>query len=241
MIDFRAFADELVKISVAKIPAGLLHPAAIGAGLGAAGGALAPGEGSRLEGALRGAAAGGAIGVGVKYLPKAIRSSESLKALHPYAGDIGWMAPSLVAVPAVMKGTKTKQSQAGSIPLIHRLPQDADAALESIKRRIDKSERAILGHPNIAVPIKRLGELEQYGFKRTRLAVPLPGERIGTPSWRKDELHAHRVGEHYLMHKDAIPPQRGPLTAVKHWLKEGLPATRERLREREASVVGGLG
>ena len=238
MIDFHAFTDEMCKISGIAIPKALLNPAVVGAGLGAAGGAVAPGEGSRLKGALRGAAAGGAIGAGVKYLPKAIKGSKALKPLHPYAGDIAWMAPSLAAVPAVMHGTKSKQA-AGAVPLVSNLPMDADKAFETIKRRIDTSGKAILGHPNVAVPVKQLGDLAEHGFKRTRLAVPLPGERIGTPSWRNDELHAHRRGEHYLMHKDKIPPQRGAREAVRHWLKEGVPATRLRLRERQASAIGG--
>lgn len=124
-----------------------------------------------------------------------------------------------------------------SIPIIGRLPQDADQALETIKRRIDKSKKTIIGHKNVAIPVKRLGDLERHGFKKTRWAVPLPGERIGTPSWRKEELHAHRMGEHYLMHKDQIVPHRA-IDAVKHWFKEGLPATRKRIREREAAIIG---
>lgn len=123
------------------------------------------------------------------------------------------------------------------VPVIQRLPRDAGKVFESIGRRIDKSGRDIIGHPNVAVPIKRLGELEQYGFKKTRLAVPLPGERIGTPSWRKDNLHAHSRGEHYLMHKDQIAPSQGPIKAVKHWFREGLPAAMKRFRERKAPVV----
>jgi len=101
---YESFANELEKL--AAIPRTLLHPAVVGAGLGAAGGALTPSDESRLHGAARGAVAGGAIGAGVKYLPAAIKKSKALKQLHPYAGDIGWMAPSLVATPSIMGAGK---------------------------------------------------------------------------------------------------------------------------------------
>ena len=134
---------------------------------------------------------------------------------------------------------KIAQDAAGSIavPVVRKLPADADQAMEVIKRRIDKSKKTIIGHRNVAIPVDRLGPLEQYGFKKTRLAVPLPGEWIGTPSWRRDELHAHKMNEHYLMHKDSVSPQ-GAVRAVKHWFQEGLPATRKRIGERSAAIIG---
>lgn len=125
-----------------------------------------------------------------------------------------------------------------SVPLIKRLPRDADEAMEHIKRRIDKSPTALLGHPSVAIPVKRLGDLEGRGFSVTRLAVPLPGERIGAPTWRKGSLHAHRLGEHYLMHKDKVPPIGGPIRAIKHAITEGIPATRKRLQERTVAAIG---
>ena len=104
MTIYSSFFDEFVKI--ASVPKVLLHPALIGAGLGAAGGAAVPVNESRLAGAARGAVAGGTIGAGIRYLPGMIRKSKMLKELHPYAGDIGWMAPSLVAAPIAMKAGK---------------------------------------------------------------------------------------------------------------------------------------
>jgi len=124
-----------------------------------------------------------------------------------------------------------------AVPVVRRLPSDADQAMELIKQRIDKSKRTIIGHKNIAVPVEKLGPLEQYGFKKTRWAVPLPGEWPGTPSWRRDELHAHKMDDHYLMHKDTISPQ-GAIRAVEHWFHEGLPATRKRIGERSAAIIG---
>jgi hypothetical protein len=131
-----------------------------------------------------------------------------------------------------------KIAEAGAIPVVSRIPMDADKAFETIKKRIDKSGRDILGHPNVAVPVERFGDLTQHGFKKTRLAVPLPGERLGAPSWRKDDLHAHRSGEHYLMHKDKIAP-RGALQSMRHLVREGIPASRLRMRSRQSAVIGG--
>lgn len=132
-----------------------------------------------------------------------------------------------------------KIAEGSVVPTLRRLPEDADEAFESIKRGIERSKTSILGHPSVAVPVGKLGDLEQHGFKRTRLAVPIPGERIGTPSWRQrgGQLHAHRKGEHYLMHKDRLPPLGGPLVAAKHWVEEGIPATIKRFTEREASIA----
>jgi hypothetical protein len=86
------------------------------------------------------------------------------------------------------------------------------------------------------VKAERLGDLEQFGFRKTRLSVPLPGERIGTHSWRKGDLHAHLVGDHYLMHKDKIDPQ-GILRSAVHVVKEGIPAAVRRVRHRKEIEV----
>lgn len=131
-----------------------------------------------------------------------------------------------------------KISDAGmiSIPSIQRLPRDADEALESIKNRIDRHGVDVLGHKNIAVPVKRLGDLTDLGFKKTRIAVPLPGERIGRASWRRGQLHAHELGDKYVMHKDKTAPT-GVIAAISHAIKEGLPAAKKRLSDGQATLV----
>lgn len=126
--------------------------------------------------------------------------------------------------------TKIAQEM-GALPRIHRLPRDTERALESLQRRAAESKREILGHSSVAVPVKRLGDLEEWGFKKTRLAVPLPGERPGTPSWRRGQLHAHKAGDYFVFHNDSIEPQ-GLRNAIKHTFKEGVPAVKKRLRER---------
>lgn len=129
-----------------------------------------------------------------------------------------------------------KIAELGDMPVVQRLPVDADMAMEAIKKRIDKSNHVILGSRNVAVPIKRLGDLEQYGFRKTRLAVPHPGERFGAPSWRRDDLHAHKNAEYYYMHKDKWVP-KGLIQTARHIADEGIPAASQRYLRRLSDVA----
>lgn len=119
--------------------------------------------------------------------------------------------------------------------VVNRLPQDREKALDLISRRIDKSKTEIFGFPTVAVPVKRMGELADYGFKKTRMAVPLPWESPGTASWRKGKLHAHKKEDMFVIHKDDIIPS-GVAGSMKHWVKEGLPAMRKRLKQNESGA-----
>lgn len=129
-----------------------------------------------------------------------------------------------------------KIAEERSVSAVKRLPRDKEKALDTISRRIDRSKDTILGFPSVAVPLKYLGDLKDHGFKKTRLAVPLPWERAGAPSWRRGQLHAHRKGEHFVFHKDRIAP-KGVVAAIKHWAHEGVPAMRERMRSGESSLT----
>lgn len=82
----------------------LLHPAVVFGGLGGLGMAAAAGVRDKpiLPNFLRGTAAGAVLGAGMKHLPALIRKSKMLRSLHPYANDLGWVAPSLVAAPAIL-------------------------------------------------------------------------------------------------------------------------------------------
>lgn len=82
----------------------LLHPATIFGGLGGLGLGVAAYKKDRpvLPNALRGAIAGAVLGAGMKHLPALIRRAKWMKPLHPYANDLGWVAPSLVAAPAIL-------------------------------------------------------------------------------------------------------------------------------------------
>ena len=68
-------------------------------------------------------------------------------------------------------------------------------------------------HPQVAVPRKTF-DLTALGFKPTRFAVPLPGEKTWTTSWRSGRLHAHAVGPFFLVHEDNDAP-----TGVRGWLR----------------------
>lgn len=127
---------------------------------------------------------------------------------------------------------------AGTIPVFSKLPNDADRALEAIKRKVRTSKVSVLGHKTVAVPRKAFGDIASKGFEKTRLAVPLPGERIGTPSWRRGQLHAHSKDDYYLFHEDEHAPQKGFTSAIRHAIKEGIPASKKRFRDRTALVMG---
>lgn len=118
------------------------------------------------------------------------------------------------------------------IPVI-ALARNADPqkSLERISQAIEKSRGKVLGHANVAVKSLSTPTLKRFGFKPTRLAVPLPGEKGMLPeSYRKGRLHAHQMGDFTLMHHDKIVPTAGVVAAVSHWFKEGVPASIKRLR-----------
>lgn len=77
-------------------------------------------------------------------------------------------------------------------------------------------------HHQVAVPKKSL-DLEEHGFEPTRLAIPLPGESWGTPSYRRGPLHAHEAGPVYLIHKDEDEP------GLMHLLRDVPGALKKRL------------
>lgn len=79
-----------------------------------------------------------------------------------------------------------------------------DTKWENIKRAISNVEKSTWSHPNVAIPAEQL-DLKRFGFKPTRLAIPLPGERWGTTSWRSGTLHAHKRGPVFLVHDDKHP------------------------------------
>ena len=130
-----------------------------------------------------------------------------------------------------------KIAEGDTVPLVKWLPRDPEKSLQRIRDKIDQSPKKILGHKNVAVSVKRMGDLERFGFKKTRLAVPLPGERIGAHTWRKDDVHAHLVDKHYLIHRDKTIP-KGILNSILHAVKEGIPAAARRVRYREREVIG---
>ena len=90
------------------------------------------------------------------------------------------------------------------IPVV-RLPQGDDAK-SALLQAVRATKQKTWTHPQIAVPVEDLN-LTEMGFKSpTRTAVPLPGESLGTPSWRAGRLHAHKSGPFYLIHEDEKEP-----------------------------------
>lgn len=95
---------------------------------------------------------------------------------------------------------------------------------EWAKTNVKQSPARVLGHRTIAVREKGLPPLEQLGFRKTRLAVPLPGEKGLLPvSYRKGHIHAHDMGDTLLMHTDKIAPE-GFVKSLHHGVVEGIPA-----------------
>jgi len=133
---------------------------------------------------------------------------------------------------------------ANNIPIYKSLPMGAglDKALFS---RIEKAKVGGKGHwshKQIAVPAKALGDLTRHGFKVDPMfAIPLPGERWFSKTWRKGRLHAHLRGPYYVIHADATPGRapglRGVLTSMKHLVGDVPQAMYKRLSGKAAPPV----
>ena len=100
---------------------------------------------------------------------------------------------------------------AKGIPFINGLSDKKETAEKQILRGISKSKDD-WSHPQVAI---RNLDLASLGFKPTRMALPLPGERIGTTSWRSGPLHAHKMHEMFLVHKDGAGPS-GFMDTLQH-------------------------
>jgi len=122
-----------------------------------------------------------------------------------------------------------KIAKDSSVPLIS---VDGGKAEKQILDAIEQVVNPGWTHPQVAVSAKEIGDLKERGFKKTRMAIPLPGERLFTPTWRKGKLHAHRVGKHYLFHKDAVAPT-SLKRVIKHNFHDVPPAVRARIRKSD--------
>lgn len=114
------------------------------------------------------------------------------------------------------------------IPIVRRLPADVEQARARLQAAIATSPDE-WSHPQVAV---RDLNLESLGFSPTRLAIPLPGERIGTTSWRSGDMHAHKQGPVYLVHQDESSPG-SILGVLQHAVTDVPPAVVKRLKMRE--------
>lgn len=132
---------------------------------------------------------------------------------------------------------------AKGIPLIRSLPKSPEKAREKLldaTSAANESAKKVLGYVNVGVPEKVMPNLKDMGFKETRIATPLPGEKFLTSTWRAGKLHAHKQGPFYLVHQDEAAPMGRlgyfNLQAIKHGVKEGLPSIVKRFGEKQALV-----
>lgn len=130
------------------------------------------------------------------------------------------------------------------LPIVNRLSKSPKAAKRQLTRALnDPDVPAVLGYRNIVVPENKMPNMTAMGFKPTRIATPLPGERPLAISYRSGRLHAHKLGPAFLIHQDKESPMGeggGYLSrkALKHGLREGIPSIIKRVRERDALVLG---
>jgi len=102
------------------------------------------------------------------------------------------------------------------IPVLTELPDHAGKAKAVLRRAIRSAPRTDWSHAQIAVPdtvelTKRIN-----AFRGTRGHVRLPGERLGSESFRAGRLHAHKVGPAWLVHEDMHAPGKTLRSQIKH-------------------------
>jgi hypothetical protein len=114
------------------------------------------------------------------------------------------------------------------IPILPRLPKDHEKARSLLETTIRGTTSEHWTHPQVAV---RNLPLKAMGFKPTRLAIPLAGEKWFTPSYRSGRLHAHKMGPFYLVHEDGDAPD-SVAQAVGHLIKDVPKPLARRLFEK---------
>lgn len=132
---------------------------------------------------------------------------------------------------------------ANGIPLVRRLsqaPEKAKVQLLKATSPARKKAKKVLGYANVAVHEDMMPDLKEMGFKATRIATPLPGERVLSRTWRAGKLHVHKQGPFFLVHQDKESPMGrfGYLNpkALKHGLTEGVPSMIKRIKEKQPLV-----
>jgi hypothetical protein len=113
------------------------------------------------------------------------------------------------------------------IPYIRKLPQGEEGKAR-IRELLNKAEARTTRWSHSQAAVKDL-PLEEMGFKPTRVAIPLPGEKPGTKTWRSGSLHAHKTGPMYVVHEDKAPP-KSIFGSIKHVIKDVPPALVKRFK-----------
>jgi len=123
--------------------------------------------------------------------------------------------------------------QAG-IPELKRLPTDVDLAKEKMLKAIERSKDRSWSHPQISIPHNKI-DLERFGFEPTRIAIPMPWEKPLETSWRAGRLHAHKMGDRYMVHADAASPDSF-YGKVKHLIEDVPPAVAKRIGMNKTAI-----
>jgi hypothetical protein len=128
-----------------------------------------------------------------------------------------------------LEGTKNIKVREG----IYRASGIPDGDTEKVKAHFKKLLEKYEGNhkfPQIAIMESDLKgrSLKHYGFKGDRMAIPLPGKKLFGKTWRSGQLHAHKIGPMYLMHRDKVDPYRSLYDTIKHNIKEAVPAAYNR-------------
>ena len=102
------------------------------------------------------------------------------------------------------------------IPVLTQLPDHAGKAKAAIRQAIRSAPRTDWTHPQIAIPdtIKLTKQIQ--AFKGTRGHIRLPGEAMGSESFRAGRLHAHKVGPTWLVHEDKDAPGKTLKSLLTH-------------------------
>jgi hypothetical protein len=121
-----------------------------------------------------------------------------------------------------------------NIPILQSIPKDPGQAAGALQRGIKAVKKSDWSHKQIAVPVKAVGDLKRLGFRTDPMfAIPLPGEKWFSKTWRKGKLHAHRRGPFYVIHADKNPglPRtfKGLAHTAKHLVQDVPPAVYKRL------------
>jgi hypothetical protein len=117
------------------------------------------------------------------------------------------------------------------IPVLQTLPKDPEKALAALHAGVKGVKETTWSHAQIAVPVKSVGDLRRLGFKTDPFfAIPLPGEKWFSKTWRHGKLHAHRRGPFYVIHADRNPGFPKSLSDLKHLIEDVPPALLARLK-----------
>ena len=102
------------------------------------------------------------------------------------------------------------------IPVLTELPDHAGKAKATIRKAIRAAPDTDWTHKQVAIPDTVELTKRIKAFRGTRGHVRLPGEALGSESFRAGRLHAHKVGPTWLVHEDIHQPGKTLGSLIKH-------------------------